>query len=189
MLILLIGMFAHAQSLLRQHLETSPRRCISDPYIGVDCGTGKGELLPVTRGNCPDRDGGIAEELGVSLKVDEEKLIAGVGARLDEEGIAVGGPGCPEPATHVENTQLIDSEIASNAENATISKSAVQSLYKVCQEFPELQPLDFPAPYKNTLKRSFSISDIGRCKLQGNRDVANQPTLDFSQGLEIRQGR
>jgi hypothetical protein len=50
-----------------------------------------------------------------------------------------------KPTTHVENTQLIDSEIASNEENATISKSAVQSLYKVCQEFPELQPSDFPA--------------------------------------------
>ncbi len=37
-----------------------------------------------------------------------------------------------EPATRIENTQLIDSEIASNAENATISKSAVQSLYKHC---------------------------------------------------------
>jgi len=37
-----------------------------------------------------------------------------------------------EPATRIENTQLIDSEIANNAENATISKSAVQSLYKHC---------------------------------------------------------
>jgi short chain dehydrogenase len=59
-------------------------------------------------------------------------------------------------------------ENASNAENATISKSAVQSLYKDCLEFPELQPSDFPAPCKNTLKRSCSISDIGGCKPQGN---------------------
>jgi hypothetical protein len=49
-----------------------------------------------------------------------------------------------EPATRVENTQLTDSENASNAENATISKSAVQSLYKHCLKFPELQPSDFP---------------------------------------------
>ena len=59
-----------------------------------------------------------------------------------------------EPAINVENTQLTDSENASIAENATISKSAVQSLYKECQEFPELQPSDFPAWCKSTLKRS-----------------------------------
>ena len=58
-----------------------------------------------------------------------------------------------EPDISVENTQLTDSENASIAENATISKSAVQSLYKDCQEFPELQPSDFPAWCKNTLKR------------------------------------
>jgi hypothetical protein len=58
-----------------------------------------------------------------------------------------------EPDISVENTQLTDSEIASNAENATISKSAVQSLYKVCQEFPELQPSDFPAWCKSTLRK------------------------------------
>jgi hypothetical protein len=58
-----------------------------------------------------------------------------------------------EPAICVENTQLTDSENASIAENATIPKSAVQSLYKDCQEFPELQPSDFPAWCKNTLKR------------------------------------
>ena len=71
-----------------------------------------------------------------------------------------------EPAICVENTQLTDSENASNAENATISKSAVQSLYKFCQEFPELQPSDFPAPRMSTLKRLYSISDFGRCMLQ-----------------------
>ena len=59
-----------------------------------------------------------------------------------------------EPATRVENTQLTDSEIASNAENATISKSTVQSLYEHCLKFPELQPSDFPAWCKSTLKRS-----------------------------------
>ena len=59
-----------------------------------------------------------------------------------------------EPATHVENTQLTDSENASNAENATISKSAVQSLYKDCLKFLELQPSDFPAWCKSNLKRS-----------------------------------
>jgi hypothetical protein len=48
------------------------------------------------------------------------------------------------PAICVENTQLADSEIASIAENATISKSAVQSFYKLCLKFPELQPSDFP---------------------------------------------
>jgi hypothetical protein len=58
-----------------------------------------------------------------------------------------------EPDISVENTPLTDFENASIAENATISKSAVQSLYKDCQEFPELQPSDFPAWCKNTLKR------------------------------------
>ena len=84
-----------------------------------------------------------------------------------------------EPAISVENTQLTDSETASNAENATISKSAVQSLYKHCLEFLELQPSDFPASCKNTLKRSCSISDIGRGKPQGNGEVEAQPALDF----------
>ena len=41
-----------------------------------------------------------------------------------------------EPDISVENTQLTDSENASIAENATISKSAVQRLNKDCQEFP-----------------------------------------------------
>jgi len=59
-----------------------------------------------------------------------------------------------EPATHVENTQLTDSENARIAENATISKSAVQSLYKDCLKFLELQPSDFPAWCKSNLKRS-----------------------------------
>ena len=90
-----------------------------------------------------------------------------------------------EPATRVENTQLTDSEIASNAENATISKSAVQSLYKVCQEFPELQPSDFPAPCKSTLKRSCSISDFGRCMLQRNpRQFLNAFSFGFFQCAE-----
>ena len=84
-----------------------------------------------------------------------------------------------EPAISVENTQLTDSEIASNAENATISKSTVQSLYKHCLKFPELQPSDFTAWCKSNLKRSWSISDVGRCKPQGNGDVANLRTLDL----------
>ena len=48
-----------------------------------------------------------------------------------------------EPDISVENTQLTDFENASNAENATISKSTVQSLYEHCLKFPELQPSDF----------------------------------------------
>ena len=84
-----------------------------------------------------------------------------------------------EPAISVENTQLTESEIASNAENATVSKSTVQSLYEHCLKFPELQPSDFPAWCKSTLKRLCSISDVGLCKPQGNGDVANQPTLDL----------
>jgi hypothetical protein len=87
-----------------------------------------------------------------------------------------------EPDISVENTQLTDSENASNAENATISKSAVQSPYKVCQEFPELQLSDFPARCKSTLKRLCSISDVALCKPQGNGDEANQPTLDLQSG-------
>jgi hypothetical protein len=59
-----------------------------------------------------------------------------------------------EPDISVENTQLTDFENARIAENATISKSAVQSLYKHCLKFPELQPSDFPAWCKSTLKRS-----------------------------------
>ena len=41
-----------------------------------------------------------------------------------------------EPAISVENTQLTDSENASNSSNATIAKSSVQITYK---DFPELQ--------------------------------------------------
>ena len=41
-----------------------------------------------------------------------------------------------EPDIGVENTQLIDSENASNSSNATIAKSSVQITYK---DFPELQ--------------------------------------------------
>jgi hypothetical protein len=84
-----------------------------------------------------------------------------------------------EPDISVENTQLTDFENASIAENATISKSAVQSLYKDCLKFLELQPSDFPAWCKSNLKRSWSISDVGRCKPQGNGDVANLRTLDL----------
>ena len=84
-----------------------------------------------------------------------------------------------EPAIGVENTQLTDSENASITQNATISKSAVQPLYKDCQEFPELQPSDFPAWCKSTLKRFCSISDVGRCKPQGNGDAVNLRTLDL----------
>src|ERR1700691_5425389 len=82
-----------------------------------------------------------------------------------------------EPAICVENTQLTDSENARIAENATISKSAVRSLYKDCLKFAKLQPSDFPASCKSTLKLSCSIPDVGRCKPQRNGDVANQPTL------------
>ncbi len=84
-----------------------------------------------------------------------------------------------EPATHVENTQLTESRNASNSSNATIAKSTVQSLYRDCLEFPELQHSDFPAWCKSTLKRSCSISDVGRCKPQRNGDVANMRTLDL----------
>jgi hypothetical protein len=76
-----------------------------------------------------------------------------------------------EPDISVENTQLTDFENARIAENATISKSAVQSLYKHCLKFPELQPSDFPAWCKSTLKRFCSISDAGLCEPQGNSGV------------------
>jgi hypothetical protein len=46
-------------------------------------------------------------------------------------------------------------------------------------KFPELQPSDFPAWCKSTLKRFCSILDVGRCKPQGNGDVANLRTLDL----------
>jgi hypothetical protein len=41
-----------------------------------------------------------------------------------------------EPAISIENTQLTDSENASNSSNATIAKSSVQIAYK---DFPELR--------------------------------------------------
>ena len=84
-----------------------------------------------------------------------------------------------EPDISVENTQLTESRNASNSSNATIAKSAVQSLYKDCLEFPELQHSDFPAWCKSTLKRSCSISDVGRYKPQRNGDIANMRTLDL----------
>jgi hypothetical protein len=59
-----------------------------------------------------------------------------------------------EPDISVENTQLTDSEYASTAENAMISKSAVQPLYKDCLKFPELQPSDLSLQMRGTLKCS-----------------------------------
>jgi C-terminal processing protease CtpA/Prc len=50
-----------------------------------------------------------------------------------------------EPDISVENTQLTDSGNTSFAGNAMISKSAVQTLYKLFQEFPERQSPDFPS--------------------------------------------
>jgi hypothetical protein len=50
-----------------------------------------------------------------------------------------------EPDISVENTQLADSGNASFAGNALISKSTVQTLYKLFLEFPERQFSDFPS--------------------------------------------
>ena len=50
-----------------------------------------------------------------------------------------------EPDISVENTQLTDSGYASFAGNAMISKSTVQTLYKLFLEFPERQFSDFPS--------------------------------------------
>jgi hypothetical protein len=71
-----------------------------------------------------------------------------------------------EPVISIENTQLTDSENASNSSNATIAKSTVQSLYSDCQEFPELQLSDCPASCTSTLKRSCSIPHSSRHKRQ-----------------------
>jgi hypothetical protein len=49
-----------------------------------------------------------------------------------------------EPDISVENTQLTDSGNASFAGNAMISKSTVQTLYKLFLKFPERQSSDFP---------------------------------------------
>jgi hypothetical protein len=60
-----------------------------------------------------------------------------------------------EPDISVENTQLTDSGNASFAGNAMISKSAVQTLYKLFQEFPERQSSDIPSwRRRRILKRS-----------------------------------
>jgi hypothetical protein len=77
-----------------------------------------------------------------------------------------------EPEISIENTQLTDSENASNAENAMISKSAVQRLYKVCQEFPELQPSDLSPQMRSTLKSSCNIYTLVlSCMLFGSRET------------------
>jgi hypothetical protein len=52
-------------------------------------------------------------------------------------------------------------------------------------KFPELQPSDFPAWCKSTLKRFCSISDVDRCKPQGNGDVANLRTLDLENSARL----
>jgi len=44
----------------------------------------------------------------------------------------------------------------------SISKSAVQSLYRHCLELPELQPSDCPASCTSTLKRSCIIPHSSR---------------------------
>ena len=74
-----------------------------------------------------------------------------------------------EPVTRVENTQLTDSENASIAENAMISKSAVQRLYKDCLKFPELQPSDLSLQMRSTLKSSSNIYTlVPSCMLLGS---------------------
>jgi hypothetical protein len=60
-----------------------------------------------------------------------------------------------EPDISVENTQLTDSGNASFAGNAMISKSTVQTLYKLFLEFPERQSSDIPSwRRRRILKRS-----------------------------------
>jgi hypothetical protein len=60
-----------------------------------------------------------------------------------------------EPDISVENTQLTDSGNASFAGNAMISKSTVQTLYKLFLEFPERQSTAFPSwRRRRILKRS-----------------------------------
>jgi hypothetical protein len=60
-----------------------------------------------------------------------------------------------EPDISVENTQLTDSGNASFAGNAMISKSTVQTLYKLFLEFPERQSSAFPSwRRRRILKRS-----------------------------------
>jgi hypothetical protein len=62
-----------------------------------------------------------------------------------------------EPDNSVENTQLTDSWNASFAGNAMISKSTVQTLYKLFLEFPEHQSSDFPSwRRRRILKRSWN---------------------------------
>jgi hypothetical protein len=58
-----------------------------------------------------------------------------------------------EPDISVENDQPTDSEKTAIAENATISKSAVQSLYKDRMEFPKLQLSDLSLQMRSA--RSF----------------------------------
>jgi hypothetical protein len=60
-----------------------------------------------------------------------------------------------EPDIRVEIMQLTDSGNAGFAGNATIAKSAVQTLYKIFLEFPEPQSSDFPSWRRmSILKRS-----------------------------------
>jgi hypothetical protein len=62
-----------------------------------------------------------------------------------------------EPDISVENTQLTDSGNASSAGNAMISKSTVQTLYKLFLEFPERQSSAFPSwRRRRILKRSWN---------------------------------
>ena len=62
-----------------------------------------------------------------------------------------------EPDISVENTQLTDSGNASFAGNAMISKSTVQTLYKLFLKFPERQSSDFPSwRRRRILKRSWN---------------------------------
>ena len=52
-----------------------------------------------------------------------------------------------EPDKRIENTQLVDSEIAKIGMNSTISNSTVRSLYSLFQEFPELPNPTFGQPH------------------------------------------
>ena len=79
---------------------------------------------------------------------------AGLGCKEEKELVEAAGV---EPDISVENTQLTDSGNVSFAGNAMISKSTVQTLYKLFLKFPERQSSDFPSWRKRRiLKRSYN---------------------------------
>ena len=90
-----------------------------------------------------------------------------------------------EPDISVENAQLIDSENVSITENATISKSAVQSLYSLFPELPELPKLHLQTSPTLAKEHSEVLSSVFHRFLPWGPSMAQLAVPDSKYGRGI----